>query len=376
MSWHVLNELMRTLVPPDKKAFLQSVGGKKIIIYGAGNTGKDVLGALKDEGAEVFCFLDRSAVNGDIRWGIPVYRPDDPVIPPGDRADAMVIIGVFNRSSSLCEIEGGLRALGYGRSMSFAEFYEFHQGLPGGRFWLWPRTNYSGYKKEIEEAYSLWADEKSRSLYEKIIECRLAGKLSALPAPSGRQYFPEDIPQWRTPLRFVDCGAFDGDTLSEILESKIPIQAYAGFEPDPENFRKLSALARASRYKLDSALWPCGVWSGSQIMRFNPEGESGCISDTGSRVIQCVSLDEALPSFSPNLVKMDIEGAEYEALLGAKKLITRERPGLAICLYHRPEHIFSLAVLINNWDCGYSFYLRSHGWSGFDLVMYAVPDAG
>jgi hypothetical protein len=87
-----------------------------------------------------------------------------------------------------------------------------------------------------------------------------------------------------------------------------------------------------------------------------------------------VSIDDALHGFSPNFIKMDIEGAELAALLGARRTIHDCRPGLAICLYHHPAHLWQIPNLIRSWNLDYRFYLRVHSNNGFELVMYAVPN--
>ncbi|MFC1925964.1 FkbM family methyltransferase, partial [Chloroflexota bacterium] len=89
---------------------------------------------------------------------------------------------------------------------------------------------------------------------------------------------------------------------------------------------------------------------------------------------EVVALDDVIPSFSPNLIKYDIEGVEYEGLMGAKGLIHRDRPGLAICLYHRPQHMWQIPLLIKSWELGYELFMRSHKNNGFDVVMYAISD--
>lgn len=101
------------------------------------------------------------------------------------------------------------------------------------------------------------------------------------------------------------------------------------------------------------------------------------IASAGAAIIQAVALDDALPTFTPNLIKMDIEGAEYDALLGARKLIRTHLPGLAISLYHRPEHLWQLPLLVERIAPGkYKFMMRSHAQNSFDLVLYAIPFAG
>jgi hypothetical protein len=82
-------------------------------------------------------------------------------------------------------------------------------------------------------------------------------------------------------------------------------------------------------------------------------------------------LDDVLSDFIPTFIKMDIEGAEYEALLGAKKMIQNYRPDLAISVYHSIIDFCRIPLLINGWNLGYKFYLRCHEVSNQEIVLYA-----
>ena len=111
------------------------------------------------------------------------------------------------------------------------------------------------------------------------------------------------------------------------------------------------------------------------MLRFDAnEGMSSALNGQASTCIQCVAIDEALIGFLPNLIKMDIEGAEPDALLGAKKTIETSRPGLAISLYHHPAHLWQIPLLVASWQLDYTFFIRAHGHNTFDLVMYAFPN--
>jgi FkbM family methyltransferase len=174
----------------------------------------------------------------------------------------------------------------------------------------------------------------------------------------------------------VDCGAFDGDTLRQVIDKKLAIEAIAAFEPDPTSYLKLAQSADALLVNSAAtvSLFPCGVSSTTSQIRFSSgKGTSSCVSDDGDTVIQCVALDDALAAFHPNVIKMDIEGAEYDAMLGARRLIERHRPGLAICLYHRPEHLWTIPLFAKACLKGGSHYLRSHAHNGFELVYYWLP---
>jgi hypothetical protein len=86
-----------------------------------------------------------------------------------------------------------------------------------------------------------------------------------------------------------------------------------------------------------------------------------------------VAIDDVLPTASPTMVKLDIEGFEPSALSGATRLLERARPVLAVCVYHAPVHLWSIARQIAQLHLDYRFSLRAHGMSSFDLVLYAIP---
>ena len=88
--------------------------------------------------------------------------------------------------------------------------------------------------------------------------------------------------------------------------------------------------------------------------------------------VQSIKLDEVLPSFAPNLIKMDIESFEPNALIGAHDMITRHRPGLAISIYHMPEQLWTIPLMIQSWNLNYRFYIRNHC-AMADIVLYAYP---
>jgi hypothetical protein len=69
---------------------------------------------------------------------------------------------------------------------------------------------------------------------------------------------------------------------------------------------------------------------------------------------------------------MDIEGAEKEAIIGAKNIIKQNHPKLAICVYHKPEDIYQLPQLIYEIDSSYKFTLQQYEDGVYDTVLYAV----
>lgn len=351
--------------------------GDPVYIYGAGNVGKDVFRLLTGRGIRVVAFLDRNAKPGSVWEKTPVLLPDDPVISPSERKQGHVVIGIFNRETEIPPIRKLLQSLGYERVTSFLDLHSQFASELGDHFWLTSRGFYRDQKEQIAAGYELWSDEASRELYAAVLKFRFSKDYAALPVPSLEdQYFPVGLPSWPGPIRFVDCGAYDGDTLRELFDRQFQIEAIAAFEPDPINFQKLaqSAESRVANTAATICLFPCGVSTATIQIRFSSgKGSSSCASEKGDTVIQCVALDEALAAFRPNVIKMDIEGAEYDAMLGARRTIERHRPSLAISVYHRAEHLWTIPLLAQTWLKGGRHYLRAHAHNAFELIYYWIP---
>jgi FkbM family methyltransferase len=237
--------------------------------------------------------------------------------------------------------------------------------------------DYASASEELDRLDALFEDEKSRCNLAEIIRARIS--LTCLHDwTRDDEYMPRDLPEWPDPLRFMDCGAYIGDTLANLGGEGYDFEAIATFEPDPHNFSQL--VKNTSRDK-NIVRFPCAVGAANESVRFVVTGTNGSHISTSHIVgalnesiqyMQSVALDDVLPRFAPNLIKMDIEGAEYNALVGAKQMIKRYRPGLAICLYHCPEHLWTIPFLLEDWKLGYRFYLRLHGFYT-SIVLYALP---
>jgi len=262
--------------------------------------------------------------------------------------------------------------LGFRRTLNMIHFHNlFPRGQPF-RYWLTDRGFYHGREGEIEAAASLLGDETSRRWFNEVLAFRLTGDYSRLPASTpAEQYIPSDLPRWRDPMRFIDCGAFNGDTVEALARAGYRFDAIAAFEPDPVNYVALAA--RIGRHGAASC-FPCGVSGATRMVRFaTGEGMASHESVDGGASVQCVALDEALPGFRPTLIKMDVEGAEPDALEGARKMISAARPGLAIAIYHEPSHLWEIPSRIASWGLGYRLEIRGHSHGSYDTVLYALP---
>ncbi len=346
----------------------------EVVIYGAGNTGRAVGSYLAGAGHRVVAFLDAGSPPGQQIQGIPVHRPAE--WPESRRAIGLdVVVAVHNYGVDMVGLLAEIRGLGFRRVLNMIHFHNlFPDGQPF-RFWLTSRAFYRGREREIETAASLLGDAASHRWFNDVLAFRLTGDYGRLPAPSPvDQYFPGDLPRWRNPMRFVDCGAFNGDTVEALARAGYEFEAIAAFEPDQVNYAAL--VARVGRHG-PAFCFPCGVAGSTRKARFAAgAGMASHEAADGNAVIQCVALDDALSGFRPTLVKMDIEGGEPDALEGAHRMIAAERPALAIALYHEPQHLWEIPRQIAGWDLGYRLEIRGHGHGSYDTVLYALPDDG
>ena len=174
---------------------------------------------------------------------------------------------------------------------------------------------------------------------------------------------------------FVDVGAFDGVTSCAFARWARTYAHIYAFEPMPslqekcrQNFQGLS----------DVTICPYGLWSKRETRWFQAEGEgSNCRGETdahgGGARVEVVPLDEVLGGKRVTFLKMDIEGAELEALRGAEHIIRVQQPKLAISVYHRRDDIWRIPMLLLSYVPSYRFYLRVYSFTGKDTVLYAIP---
>ncbi len=178
---------------------------------------------------------------------------------------------------------------------------------------------------------------------------------------------------------FVDCGCFDGATCYRFAGwcgAKGFDHIYA-FEADPKNYEKCRELL-APLGKCD--LYPYGTADAGKKVYFAADAfETSCIISReeaekrnfeGVEEIETRALDEVLEGKRVTFIKMDVEGAEYEALLGAGKLIKENRPRMAISVYHKFEDFVTLADLVLGMHPDYRIAFRHYGFDDLETVMY------
>lgn len=348
--------------------------GRPVILYGAGGLGRQVHQALRATSITPLAFADRAPNRNEID-GLPLLALTDAVARYGE--DATFVVTVFNPSYPFLEGRAALEAAGCRHVLPW---------LPLG--WklgdrLLPQ--YAAGRPElvlqaaddVRRAFDLLDDDASRDEYLRQLRWRLHGEYEVLvaPLPVEDQYFSADVVRVRPDETFVDCGAYDGDTLAALLQhAGGTLERFVAFEPDPENLRALEERLAglpddvASRVEVVAA----AVASTAGTVTFGGTGAAAGIADAGGLEVQTVVLDEHLDG-PITYLKMDIEGAELDGLAGAATTVARDRPVLTLCVYHAPDHLWRLPLAVQAIADGYTFRMRRYGADCWDVILYALP---
>lgn len=372
----ILKLFKRTSFPYNPANCMQDLlGNKKIIIYGGGD-GFITFSVfiLRKYGFKADAVLDRKFKFGDTHFGVPAFSPLDYNPTNEEKENAVVVISVGTREYHE-EIFSCLRKLGLKNIILSTDIYEYHLLHPPQELERKGFDYYLEKREQIMASLNLFSDDLSREIFTRCIQTHMLRKVVHIPSRAlSEQYFPKDINLSNGYLRFINCGAYNGDTVMQINALFGKIDAIACFEPDPENFKLLTRylLTKHSEIAQSVVSFPCGVFSYEKQLHFDSNKMNSMISDKGESFIQCVALDHVIPGFKPTFISMDVEGAELEALKGAKMIIEGNKPDLAICVYHSPNHIWDIPLYIESLDLGYKFYLRNYTSFISETVLYAI----
>lgn len=227
-------------------------------------------------------------------------------------------------------------------------------------------------KAELSEVYGMLGDYESKLIYKAMVESRFTSNIDVLSRTcSNPQYFPVDIFNFSENEVFVDGGAYDGDTISHFMQiTKGKFKYIYAFEPDSGNYRKLLVNHQNEKIKL----FNMGLYSGMQDIKFlSGKGGSSQVTDSGEDSIRVCSFDDLRVSDrNVTFVKMDIEGSELHALQGMSKTISRCKPKLAICIYHKFEDLWEIPLFIKRLVPEYKLYIRNHKTYLDEIVLYAT----
>jgi FkbM family methyltransferase len=357
---------------------LAALCGDVLVLFGAGGLGRLIERKLRGVGPRPVAFAD----NNEKLWGqsiegVPVLSPGDAAARFGDSAAFVVAVWGVGSKDRMAARVGQLKELGCRVVVPFPALFWKYPDL------FLPYHVIDQPRKVLQEAaavqaaYGLWSDEFSRREYVAQIRWRLRGDFDSMADPVEEPIYFPDVCKVRGDETFVDCGAFDGDTVQAFLgATKSSFSRIFAFEPDPSNFARLQRFVDGIDPTLTRRVVTRqnAVGAAAGTVRFAADGTDGsAIRESGDLDVECVALDEVFENEAPSYIKMDVEGAELDALSGSRQLIGGRAPVLAICSYHRQSDLWRIPLLIQSYNSDYRFYLRPHLVEGWDVVCYAVP---
>lgn len=166
-------------------------------------------------------------------------------------------------------------------------------------------------------------------------------------------------------------GGDDGETTLDFFQwTKEEKTAFSYiWEPDIVNRKKCNEMLCDINERIE--IVNKGLWDKKEKLRFShDERESSRIDNNGELCIEVDRLDDVVKD-EVTFIKMDIEGAEIRALMGAKETIVRNKPKLAICVYHKPEDIVEIPKLILSFRDDYIFGFWHYSYADNETVLFA-----
>ncbi|HVJ94464.1 MAG TPA: FkbM family methyltransferase [Labilithrix sp.] len=380
------DELQKLLSEPVEAARARAAGtfdeiaeGAPIVLFGAGGLGKRMALALTELGTPPVAFADNDPARaGTELVGVPVLSTADALERYG--SDAVFVVSIWRNPATerMCDRIDHLRQRGAKRVTSFVTLS-----------WKYPDAFLPYYsmdlphrvleaRDDVFRAFELLADEPSRAEFVAHLRLRLHVDFAGLPGPVAEpQYFASDIYRLRDDERFVDCGAYDGDTLRSLLRQVPDFRGrIAAFEPDASNFARLQGWRDALRSPLRESIdvFRLGVGGKRERVSFSDGGGTGSAIGRGAVEIDVVALDDVLSEMRASMIKADVDGYEIDVLEGARRLIGAHAPILALSSYHVQDHLWRLPLMAAAMHPGYRLTLRGYGIDGWELVLYAVPE--
>ena len=339
---------------------IKELSSNKVALYGAGKYGENALINIKKymPQLEVSCFIDDDKVryDNDVE-GIQVLSLDEAI----EQDESInILITNYYVSSVLKRIES--------------------QGVDVNKVFFWNELLIEDIEPQclarnagnLQKSYNVLEDYLSKMIFKAMVEVRFRKNTDLLGATCEKeQYFPADIFELTNEEVFVDAGAFDGDTIDMFLTHTNNNYKYIyAFEPDGTNYNRLIRHNDKENIRIYNA----GLYCDNMEITFSSnKGGSSKIAREGIETAKVFRFDELeLPEKEITFVKMDIEGSELAALRGMEETIKKNKPKLAICIYHKFEDLWELPLYIKSLVPEYRLYIRNYTSYLDEIVLYAV----
>ncbi|MBQ5748972.1 MAG: FkbM family methyltransferase [Oscillospiraceae bacterium] len=333
---------------------------KPIVLYGMGNGAERIIEQMRLHGAEpAGVFASDEFVRGQTFCGFRVMRYDEAKAAFGD----MVVLVAFGTARE--DVLARIRAIA-----SEQELYV--PDLPVVEGELFTREFVHKHKEALQWVYDRLADDVSKKTLESVIQYKLtwqAEHLFSCEMPQSEAY--EHLLCLQSGERFLDLGAYRGDTVEEFVRYCPKYASVTAVEPDGYCYRKLTE--RTAPLSNCTCIHAAASSRTGEAMFSAKAGRGSHISKKGAP-IQTVCVDDLAKNGGFTFLNIDVEGAESDVIEGAVQTLSQYRPKLLLAAYHRSEDLFCLPMQVLNLNPNYRLYLRKHpGLPAWDINYYLIP---
>ena len=335
---------------------------RPIVMYGTGNGADKIFAVLDRLGIEVSeIFASDGFVRSRTFHGKKVISYSEALKKYGD--DMIILLAFGSDLPSVTE-----------RFFVLSQIHELYApDVPVVGEELFDGEFYELHKEKIKEARELLYDEESRAVFDSVINYRLSGKIEYLAEHTCS--FDDVVNKVLHPSEYLyslDLGAYTGDTALELLSYASNIKKIIAIEPDSKNFTKLSLNTSLSG-KVEPHL--AAAWNKRDVLQFTKGGGRAIKHSDGEKTVEvrAATADSFLEGRIPDFIKIDVEGAEREAIEGCSDSIKKYSPELQIALYHKSADIFELPIFLNSLSKDYKLYIRRYpSVPAWDINLFAV----
>lgn len=349
------------------------MNAKNVAVFGLGTYFREAFESQnmkKKFNVSILCDNDESKW-GKYYEGIKCIRPEELKM----YDDLVVIIMLGNT----VPVEHQLKQMNIKYVTHTSLMLDYTLGMNTGKDW------FALQKKSIIDGYNAFCDDESKRVYAECLVKRMAPELSETPWNeiycNQPDYFNGKYIKLDDNEVYVDCGAYDGDSVKQFINTVKKYNKIYAFEIDGLNFRKMTENLK----NFDNVIqYNCGVWSHDDEIECgtgtstNEPAEGISVYKTEANeynhinLCKVCALDNLFDTQKITLIKMDIEGSEIEGLKGAAKIIKKYKPRLAICVYHRTSDFWEIPAIIKEINKEYKFGLMHHyDKSEWGTVLYA-----
>ncbi len=314
---------------------------KPILLWGTGNGADKILAELDRLGIVVSgVFASDGFVRNRSYQGFPVLSLKEAEERFGD------FTALFSFGSSRPEVLENIKTV-----MSKHTLLAPEVPVAGGEIF---NLDYAHrHKKEIETAYSLLADDKSREVFRETLLFKLDGDIGRLFCSESDEDELFSLLDLKAGSSFLDLGAYNGDTVLQFARTVGNFSHITAIEPDRKSFMKL--MARTEKLGINAL--NAAVCDKVGTVSFKTSASRGSSIGEGAK-IPAVTVDFLAAERSFDYIKFDVEGAEEAALIGAERTILRDRPKMRIAAYHKSDDYFTIPLLVSKYRGDYKIYMR------------------